>query len=112
LHFQNFKNFLGEGLTEPPAQTPPPILHGASRLDPRFAPRCALRAISALRASMRVSRKLGASRLHVNVVRMHIQHLHRSRKNPAYATETRIGNDMAQIDWYNQFDRPLVTLDV
>ena len=83
LHFQNFKNFLGEG-SPSPLPKPSPLFHSALRASiPRFArtrrftPRCALRAILALRASVRVSRKLSAS---------HAQHFHRSRKNPAYAT--------------------------
>ena len=61
--FKISKIFLGRGSPSPLPKPLPPISLGASRLDP------ALRADSALRASVRASRKLGALRLHANVVR-------------------------------------------
>ena len=86
LHFQKlpnctvalskFQKFSWGGAHRAPSPNPSPRFHSALRASiprfartRRFAPRCALRAISALRASVRVSRKLGASRLHANVVR-------------------------------------------
>ena len=70
-----FQKFSWGGAHRAPSPNPSPRFHSALRASiprfartRRFAPRCALRAISALRASVRVSRKLGASRLHANVV--------------------------------------------
>ena len=70
LNNRNLKNFLGEGAHRAPL--PKPL--------PRF--------FSALGASIRASRGLGASRLAARFARICscLQNLHRSRKNPAYAT--------------------------